>query len=88
MFSVLNIIDPLYVRLNIYTSVVLYELHLVLLEISSKISQDKKTESEGMKDEAKVVLFKAIDILQNEPEESAGYKLLQAYKFGQTNNKL
>ncbi|XP_050549131.1 SET domain-containing protein SmydA-8-like isoform X2 [Daktulosphaira vitifoliae] len=87
MFSVLNIIDPLYVRLNIYTAVVLFELHLVLIEFSSRIIKNK-SESEGMIDEAKVVLLKAIDILQNEPEESAGYKLLQVYKSSLTNNTI
>lgn len=80
MFFVLNIIDPLYIRLNIYTSVILYELHLALLELASRMSTECKAESNGMRDEAKVVLSKALDILKNEPEGSPGFKLLQAYK--------
>lgn len=79
MFFVLNIIDPLYTRLNIYTSVILYELHLALLESAARISENK-AESKGMHDEAKVLLSKALDILKNEPEGSPGFKLLQAYK--------
>ncbi|XP_060848787.1 SET domain-containing protein SmydA-8-like [Rhopalosiphum padi] len=79
MFFVLNIIDPLYTRLNIYTSVILYELHLALLESAARISENK-AESKGMCDEAKVLLSKALDILKNEPEGSPGFKLLQAYK--------
>ncbi|XP_001950081.1 SET domain-containing protein SmydA-8 [Acyrthosiphon pisum] len=79
MFFVLNIIDPLYIRLNIYTSVILYELHLALLESAARISENK-AESKGMRDEAKVLLSKALDILKNEPEGSPGFKLLQAYK--------
>lgn len=80
MFFVLNIIDPLYIRLNIYTSVILYELHLTLLELATRMSTESKAESNGMRDEAKVVLSKALDILKNEPEGSPGFKLLQAYK--------
>lgn len=79
MFFVLNIIDPLYTRLNIYTSVILYELHLALLESAARISENK-AESKGLHDEAKVLLSKALDILKNEPEGSPGFKLLQAYK--------
>lgn len=79
MFFVLNALDPLYTRLNIYTSVVLYELHLALLESASRISENK-AESKGMCDEAKVLLSKALDMLKNEPEGSPGFKLLQAYK--------
>lgn len=79
MFYVLNVIDPLYVRLNIYTSVVLYELHLALLESATRISE-KKVESDGMRKEAKELLTKALDMLKNEPEESPGFKLLHAYK--------
>lgn len=79
MFFILNIIDPLYIRLNIYTSVILYELHLALLESASRILENK-SESKGMSDEAKVLLSKALDILRNEPEGSPGFKLLQAYK--------
>lgn len=79
MFSVLNVIDPLYIRLNIYTSVILYELNLALLESAARIKENK-AESEGMCEEAKVVLSKALDILKNEPEGSPGFKLLQAYK--------
>lgn len=84
MFYVLNIIDPLYIRLNIYTSVVLYELHLALLESAARISENK-AESKGMRDEAKVLLFKALDMLKNEPEGSPGFKLLQAYKPSKNN---
>ena len=65
MFFILNIIDPLYIRLNIYTSVILYELHLALLESAARISENK-AESKGMHDEAKVLLSKALDILKNE----------------------
>lgn len=79
MFSVLNIIDPLYIRLNIYTAVVLYELHLALLESAAR-KPENKAESNGMHCEAKEVLAKALDILKNEPEGSPGFKLLQAYK--------
>lgn len=79
MFFVLNIIDPLYIRLNIYTSVVLYELHLALLESAIRISE-KKIESDGMRKEAKELLTKALDMLKNEPEGSPGFKLLHAYK--------
>lgn len=79
MFFVLNIIDPLYIRLNIYTSVILYELHLALLESATRISENK-VESKGMHDEAKALLSKALDILKNEPEGSPGSKLLQTYK--------
>ncbi|VVC31837.1 Zinc finger, MYND-type,SET domain [Cinara cedri] len=79
MFFILNIIDPLYIRLNIYSSVILYELHLALLESAARISKNK-AESKGMHDEAKEVLSKALDILKNESEGSSGYKLLQAYK--------
>lgn len=84
MFFVLNIIDPLYVRLNIYTSVVLYELHLALLESATRISENK-VESNGMRKEAKVLLSKALDMLKNEPEGTPGYKLLQAYKSSASN---
>jgi len=59
--------------------VVLYELHLALLESAARISENK-AESKGMHDEAKVLFSKALDILKNEPEGSPGYKLLQAYK--------
>lgn len=79
MFFVLNIIDPLYIRLNIYTSVVLYELHLALLESAIRISE-KKIESDGMRKEAKELLTKALDMLKIEPEGSPGFKLLHAYK--------
>lgn len=79
MFFILNIIDPLYIRLNIYTSVILYELHLALLESALRISENK-AESKGMRDEAEVLLSKALDILKNEPEGSPGFKLLHTYK--------
>lgn len=79
MFFILNIIDPLYIRLNIYTSVILYELHLALLESAARISENK-AESQGMCIEARAVLKKALDMLKNESEGSPGYKLLQAYK--------
>jgi len=59
--------------------VVLFELHLVLLESAARISENK-AESKGMHYEAKVLLSKALDILKNEPEGSPGFKLLQTYK--------
>lgn len=67
--------------MNIYTSVILYELHLALLESASRISKNE-AESKGMCDEAKAVLSKALDMLKNEPEGSPGFKLLQTYKSG------
>jgi len=60
--------------------VILYELHLTLLESAARITE-KTAESKGMRDEAKVLLSKALDILENEPEGSPGYKLLQTYKL-------
>lgn len=84
MFFILNIIDPLYIRLNIYTSVILYELNLTLLESAARISENK-AESRGMHNEAMAVLSKALDILKNESEGSLGYKLLQAYKSNNNN---
>lgn len=79
VFFVLNVIDPLYIRLNIYFAVTLYELHLVLLESAARISENK-AESNGMCVEASGVLSKALDMLKNEPEGSPGFKLLQTYK--------
>lgn len=80
MFFILNIIDPLNIRLNIYTSMVLYELHLTLLESATRITE-KTAESKEMCDEANVILSKALDMLKNEPEGSPGHKLLQTYKL-------
>ncbi|XP_050442729.1 SET and MYND domain-containing protein 4-like isoform X2 [Adelges cooleyi] len=85
MFFVLNVIDPLYVRLNLYTSVVLHELHQVLLETANRMSKSQ-FESKGMIDEAKVLLLKALEMLENEPDGSPGNKLLQAYKSSMDNS--